>query len=516
MSTFEEIIAKEGHLLYTNVGNSMMPLLRQGRDLMVIGRKPQGRLKRYDIPLYKRDNGQYILHRILKARKDDYVLCGDNQWHRETGITDRHIIGVLLSVVRDGKQIPVTDWRFRLYSHLWCDFYGLRATLFWLRDLPKRIRRKIRQLELPAMTASESALFFQLIREGLWEETVSEILEGVRWQVLLTQFKYQTIMGVVAGPLMRLVKQKLLSPTVTREISQRIGLNMQRHHELNQEVISVFQLLSQGGFHPILLKGQGNAQFYPVPVARQCGDIDVFIGRDDYKKAITYVNRHLGGKEGEQVGKHYHLDFRNSHLELHREAEVQHLWGTNRYFQELTQHYLRKTPPDHVLLNGTPIPVPPLQFNVLYVFNHLWHHFVTTGVGLRQCCDWAMLLHKAHGRIDIALLQEQLTRLHLMRQWQYVGWLLVNRLGLPKEEMPFYTDTAQTKAEKIWLFMEREGNFGKHRKGTLVLHLNKWIRKPLSLARGVHRATKMCAVSWTDALCKTSSLLVRGICGLFN
>ncbi|MCQ2186276.1 MAG: S24/S26 family peptidase [Bacteroidales bacterium] len=141
MSTFEDIITREGHLVYTNVGRSMMPLLRQGRDLMVIVSKPEGRLKRYDIPLYKRDDGKYILHRILRVRPNDYVLCGDNQWRLEKGITDRHIIGVLQAVVRDGKTIPVTDRKMRLYAHLWCDFYPVRAAIFWIRDLGKRLRR---------------------------------------------------------------------------------------------------------------------------------------------------------------------------------------------------------------------------------------------------------------------------------------------------------------------------------------------------------------------------------------
>ena len=67
-SNFEEILARDGRLFYTNVGDSMMPLIKQGRDLLVI-EKTAGKLKKYDIPLYKRDNGQYVLHRILKVRK---------------------------------------------------------------------------------------------------------------------------------------------------------------------------------------------------------------------------------------------------------------------------------------------------------------------------------------------------------------------------------------------------------------------------------------------------------------
>ncbi len=143
--TFEEIIRREGRLVYTNVGDSMLPLIRQGRDLLVI-EKTSGRLKKYDVPLYKRDSGQYVLHRILKVRQEDYVICGDNRWRREYGITDRHIIGVLTAVVRDGREISVTDWRYRVYVHVWCDFFPLRAlVLIFLRGLRRLKRRKRRK-----------------------------------------------------------------------------------------------------------------------------------------------------------------------------------------------------------------------------------------------------------------------------------------------------------------------------------------------------------------------------------
>ena len=142
--TFEQVLAETGTLVYTNVGDSMMPLLRQHRDLMVIV-PPKGRLKRYDVPLYKRDNGQYVLHRILRVRKDDYVICGDNRYSREYGITDRHIIGVLSAIVRDGKTISVENFWYKVYSHLWCDFFYVRAGILYARALMHRARRKWKQ-----------------------------------------------------------------------------------------------------------------------------------------------------------------------------------------------------------------------------------------------------------------------------------------------------------------------------------------------------------------------------------
>lgn len=152
-STFEDELKRTGRIIYTNVGDSMMPLLRQHRDVMVIERPecwddiPEDgakKLHRLDVPLYKRDSGQYVLHRILKVRKDDYVICGDNRWFREYGISDRHILGVLVAVIRDGKEIPMDSLLLRIYSHIWCDFFWVRAMILWVRDLPARIKRKIR------------------------------------------------------------------------------------------------------------------------------------------------------------------------------------------------------------------------------------------------------------------------------------------------------------------------------------------------------------------------------------
>ena len=143
-STFEEQLAKNGKLIYTNRGDSMMPLIKQGRDLLII--KPvHGRLKKYDVPLYKRDSGQYVLHRILKVRKKDYVICGDNRWVKEYGIRDRHIIGVLTAVVRNGKEISVNEWKYRLYVHLWCDFFPVRELVLKAKAFPKWLKRKVKR-----------------------------------------------------------------------------------------------------------------------------------------------------------------------------------------------------------------------------------------------------------------------------------------------------------------------------------------------------------------------------------
>lgn len=143
-STFEAELLEHGKIIYTNVGVSMMPLLRQNRDVMIIER-PTGRLKKYDVPLFKRDNGRYVLHRILKVRENDYVICGDNCTNKEYGITDEHIIGVLTGVIRDGKILNMNDFSYKLYYHLWCDFFYVRVFLIRLRNLFRKVKRFIKR-----------------------------------------------------------------------------------------------------------------------------------------------------------------------------------------------------------------------------------------------------------------------------------------------------------------------------------------------------------------------------------
>ncbi len=135
-SNFKKALEEHGRIIYTNVGTSMMPLLRQKRDVMIIER-PTGRLKKYDCPLYIRADGSHVLHRIIKVREKDYVIAGDHCTYKEYGITDENIIGVLTGVIRDGKELDFNSFSYKLYYHLWCDFYYIRVAIIKTKYLIK-------------------------------------------------------------------------------------------------------------------------------------------------------------------------------------------------------------------------------------------------------------------------------------------------------------------------------------------------------------------------------------------
>ena len=99
MSSFEEELEQNGTLVFPNKGTSMMPLLRQNRDLMVIEKRGPERLRKYDAVLYKRGEN-YVMHRILQVRDRDYWIVGDHCRVGES-VREEQILGVLKQVVRD-------------------------------------------------------------------------------------------------------------------------------------------------------------------------------------------------------------------------------------------------------------------------------------------------------------------------------------------------------------------------------------------------------------------------------
>ncbi len=140
-STFEEVLARDGKLIYANVGVSMLPLLRQGKDLFTVRRKGPERCRVGDVVLYKRGDA-YVLHRIIEVRPEEYVILGDNCAVKEYGIRDADILGVMTDYVRSGKEHNISERGYRLYSWLILHTVGPRRFLKQCRGKTARLVKR--------------------------------------------------------------------------------------------------------------------------------------------------------------------------------------------------------------------------------------------------------------------------------------------------------------------------------------------------------------------------------------
>ena len=138
MGTFEEILKKDRRLVYKTRGISMLPMLHQNRDIVVIV-PPEVRLKKYDVALYKRGSS-YVLHRIIGIQDEEYLIRGDNTYRIEH-VPQELVIGVLTGFVRNGKSYTAEDTGYQIYCRLWIAIYPMRKLLFLMRTAAGKTAR---------------------------------------------------------------------------------------------------------------------------------------------------------------------------------------------------------------------------------------------------------------------------------------------------------------------------------------------------------------------------------------
>ena len=140
-----ETLEKNGEVTFISAGRSMLPVIRDRKDAVTLV-KPRRDIKPGDIVFYQRDNGQFILHRVMFVNSDKYVMRGDNQWDNEYNIRRDQIIGVLKCFERNGKIHNVTDRDYLIYVKLLPlirffrkTYYGFKSKVYkFVKYLVKR------------------------------------------------------------------------------------------------------------------------------------------------------------------------------------------------------------------------------------------------------------------------------------------------------------------------------------------------------------------------------------------
>ena len=307
-------------------------------------------------------------------------------------------------------------------------------------------------------------VFFSILRAAMWNAPL-EIPEGFRdWKHVMKMAKAQALQGLVTDVLLTTPEIVSVLPPRAVEMLQEVPLNnMAMHTSLNNTLILILNALRAAGVEPVLLKGQGLSLNYPVPQLRQCGDIDLYVGVDGYEKAyealLPIVTEIDSREQARKETKHFHAKVGVVYVEVHRYASVLHSPRANRIYQRYELEGLNS---DLVPVSFGEVTVntPSPDFNIYYIFHHLWHHFLTSGVGFRHFCDLALLLHARCGSIDLAYLERILNDMGEMVPWQVLGCVMVDVLGLSEEECPFYDASQRKKLDHLMGIIIREGNFG--------------------------------------------------------
>lgn len=327
------------------------------------------------------------------------------------------------------------------------------------------------------MTRSESQ-YFALLRSALWEAPV--VIEGhVDWNAVMQLAQHQSNQALVGGVASQMTGDNRPPDVALRKMQMAMRNNLLCQLRLRQILESAVTLLRQHHIEPVLLKGFSLAMLYPNPSLRQFGDIDLFVGLEDFHEACNLLCTLPGSYNwGEEVdaGKHYNIEFGNYPLEVHRvSADVIDQKKAAAYAAIERDGLFDNV--QHVDCDGMQITIPSREFMVFYTFFHAWEHFLTSGVGWRQISDVTMTLHSYCGKLDLDKLCQWLKAMHLMKPWKVFGFLMVNQLGLPENEMPFYDASCRRTAQRLYRNVMEVGNFSRNSRFKQYRPKNKLMRK---------------------------------------
>ena len=143
-SDYKTELEKNGAIAFVPGGNSMWPTLKN-RGQSVIVKKKSERLKKFDVALYQRYNGAFVLHRVIEPVKDGYIICGDSQFTLEN-VKEEQVFGVMEGFYRGKKYIVCTDKKYckeveRWYKRKNWRKFRLKCFFFW-----QRVKNKLRRI----------------------------------------------------------------------------------------------------------------------------------------------------------------------------------------------------------------------------------------------------------------------------------------------------------------------------------------------------------------------------------
>ena len=335
------------------------------------------------------------------------------------------------------------------------------------------------------------SLLFELLRGELWGTGLSfSQLSHSEFEELMALAGEQTVTGLVGDC--------LIKNNIKLEREDALGLYAKMkaiekaNARVNENLVSFVNFMERKGIDYIIVKGQVAGSFYPNPNARMSGDVDLYFVGDNYQKIKSLVEQRLGKQLSKlSDGKHVEFEVNGVIFELHDKLSRLATRKHQAYWDQMIDNAILEGT-DTVMINGKEIKTLSSTYNAMYIFVHLFYHMTASGVGLRQLCDWAMVLHNLNDNVNDnenllntkaqrdkdfndnrtpslnregwggSSISGPLKELGYLKAYKAMGAFLVEYLGLPEEQFPFVlTEKDRKWVETIKKNILKRGNFGR-------------------------------------------------------
>lgn len=312
------------------------------------------------------------------------------------------------------------------------------------------------------------SVYLTLLRHAVMGEPLKDFsfsFNEQEWKEFAALVYRQGTAGLVFNEV--LGRKDAVPEDLRMEMRSICARQMMQQPRLQDLLKTTFTVLQQAGLHPVLLKGFGLAELYPRPELRSWGDLDVYVGPDQYHEAAGVLrkafpdSRHHD-EEWEEL-KHYNFVLPDGMVEMHRVSVKMEHPKDKKVYYALEREAMKPERVEHLTLRepAMQINIPEGRFNMLFTFLHAWNHFVEEGLGMKQLCDVCLLARKTYEKERqskddyTAYMLRNLKALRLMQPWQLIGYVLVEYMHLPEEMWPGYQRESRWLKKHGELFFRR-------------------------------------------------------------
>lgn len=235
-----------------------------------------------------------------------------------------------------------------------------------------------------------------------------------------------------------------------------------------EDAVGRFARLMKGnGIAYVVFKGLAVARHYPEPFVRTMGDVDFYVPKEDFLRAVEVIERGLHVEmDKEEVDKHYSFDWQGIRFEMHYQIETfgnrRHQRRFNRMIDEVMAEHTDSFKVCKSDGKETEVCVLPPTEDLIVVFKHWFNHLLVEGVGLRQTLDLVVLLNVYRDKINIGRLMTALDGIGYMKAFRAMLAMMKRYLGLDWLDNFFVSDRRDERyADKLMAAVMESGNFGR-------------------------------------------------------
>ena len=326
-------------------------------------------------------------------------------------------------------------------------------------------------------------------------------LEEASWRRIHRLAASHAVPAFVGDRILTLPKEALPNRDMRLMIFSEIELTRRGNAYLTKALGQLQKTYEAAGLPFILLKGLSLGCFYPDAALRSGGDLDILFHSDaDYERGNELLRKagHKLHDDSEVRYGHTAFTYGRTIVENHARAVFFDHKRHNRHFDALIQEAISSGSLITQHHGDYTVKTLPHELNVVYIFIHLFFHWLHWGVGFRQYSDWLLMMTKLKGQLDEEKILSMAKDLDILYPMQLFAQAAIRYLRVSPEIFPFpqlLQDDPHT--EQIIRDVMHSGNFGFAQRP--IKAQNKWVTNWRKFRFKMRRSRRLYAITPTHA-----------------